>query len=103
MAYNCRACVEGRPVLCIEGSSKINLFDHRNRLKKNDSIGLTNDISQGLGFFIYPSLVIDDETFIPYGFSNVKVWNRAHQFIPKDKFHKKNLLPIEQKESYKWI
>lgn len=103
MAHNCQSCLEGRPVLCIEDSSEINLYNHRNRLKKDDSIGLTNDAALGLGFFIHPSLVIDAETFIPYGFADVKIWNRGHERMAKDKSHKKNLLPIEQKESYKWI
>ena len=103
MALNCQSCIEGRPVLCIEDSSEINLYNHRNRLKKDDYIGLTNDTAKGLGFFIHPSLVIDAETFMPYGFSDVKIWNRSHEFTPKDRSHKKNLLPIEQKESYKWI
>ncbi len=103
MAYNCQSGVEDRPVLCIEDSSEINLYNHRNRLKKDNSIGLTDGSALGLGFFIHPSLVIDAETFIPYGFSDVKVWNRGYECLPKDKSHKKNLLPIEEKESYKWI
>ena len=48
-------------------------------------------------------MVIDAQTFLPYGFSHIKVWNRGHQVVAKDKSHKKNLIPIEEKESYKWI
>jgi hypothetical protein len=103
MAYNCQSCVEDRVVLCIQDSSEINLCNHRNRLKKDNSIGLTDGSALGLGFFIHPSLVIDAHTFLPYGFSHVKVWNRSHQVVAKDKSHKKNLVPIEEKESYKWI
>lgn len=103
MAYNCQSCVEDRVVLCIQDSSEINLCNHRNRLKKDDSIGLTDSSALGLGFFIHPSLVIDAQTFLPYGFSHIKVWNRGHQVVAKDKSHKKNLIPIEEKESYKWI
>ncbi len=103
MAYNCQSCVADKVVLCIQDSSEINLCNHRNRLKKDNSIGLTDGSALGLGFFIHPSLVIDAQTFLPYGFSHVKVWSRAHQVIAKDKSHKKNLVPIEEKESYKWI
>lgn len=103
MSHNCEACVSDRPVLCIQDSSEINLSRHRNRIKKDEHIGLTNDGESGLGFFIHPSFVIDAETFMPYGFSDVKVWNRGHEVIPKDKSHAKHLLPIKDKESYKWI
>lgn len=39
---------------------------------------------------------------MPYGFSHVK-WNRFHKSNKKPKNHNYNLLPIEEKESYKWI
>ena len=40
---------------------------------------------------------------MPYGFSDIKVWNRSQEKSKKDKGHTKKLLPIEEKESYKWI
>lgn len=103
MAANCQACVTDRPLLCIQDSSEINLANHRNRLKKDESIGLTDGSEDGLGFFIHPSLVIDAETFMPYGFADVKVWNRGHEWVAKASSYQRGKLPIEQKESYKWI
>jgi hypothetical protein len=103
MAYNSQSGVKDRPVLCIQDSSEINLYHHRNRIKKDSFIGVTNASESGLGFFIHPSLVLDAETFMPYGFSDVKVWNRGHDATPKDKSHRKHMLSIEEKESYKWI
>lgn len=103
MSYNCRSCIDGKAVLCIQDSSKINLYHHRNRIKKDDYIGVTNASESGLVFFIHPSLVIDADNLMPYGFSDVKVWNRALETVPKDKSHAKKLLSIEDKESYKWI
>lgn len=103
LSSNCRSCVTDRPVLCIQDSSEINLYHHRNRIKKDGHIGITNASEAGLGFFIHPSFVLDAETFMPYGFSDVKVWNRRLDAAPKYKSHIKNMLPIEGKESYKWI
>ncbi|GAA4460922.1 IS4-like element ISBthe3 family transposase [Nibrella saemangeumensis] len=103
MAANCQACVADRPLLCIQDSSEINLANHRNRLKKNDSIGLTDGSQLGLGFFIHPSLVIDAQTFMPYGFAALKVWNRGQQWVAKASSYQRHTTPIEQKESYKWI
>jgi hypothetical protein len=103
MAANCQSCVTNRPLLCIQDSSEINLTNHRNRLKKDESIGLTDGSEDGLGFFIHPSLVIDAETFMPYGFADVKVWNRGHEWLAKAPSYQRGKLPIQQKESYKWI
>ena len=103
MASNCGSCVGGKSVLCIQDSSEVNLFKHRNRLKKDDSIGVTQASAGGLGFFIHPSLVMDSQSLMPYGFSHVKVWNRSHKPDKKPKGHKYNKVPIEEKESYKWI
>ena len=103
MSINCKKAVGSKSVLCIQDTSEINLYNHRNRIKKDDSIGTTNAEHGGLGFHIHPSFVIDSETLIPYGFSDVKIWNRSHEKAVKDKSHKRKLVPIEQKESYKWI
>ena len=46
---------------------------------------------------------MDSNTLIPYGFSDIKIWNRSHQEPKKDRSHQKKILPIEDKESYKWI
>lgn len=103
MSWNCVSSIKGKTLLCIQDSSEINLFNHRNRIKKDDHIGITNASEAGLGFFIHPSFVLDAESLIPYGFSDVKVWNRGHKAAVKDKSHVKNMTPVSKKESYKWI
>lgn len=40
---------------------------------------------------------------MPYGFADVKVWNRGHEWVAKASSYQRGKLPIEQKESYKWI
>lgn len=45
---------------------------------------------------------MDAETCVPYGYADVKLWNRPLEFTSKfDRGY--NKLPIEEKESYKWI
>jgi hypothetical protein len=102
MSSNCLGCVGGKSVLCIQDTSEINLYNHRNRIKKDEYIGLNGTVGS-LGFFIHPSFILDSKTLMPYGFSDVKVWNRTHEQPKKDKTHKNKLTPIEEKESYKWI
>ncbi|MBD0375783.1 MAG: IS4 family transposase, partial [Flavisolibacter sp.] len=103
MSVNCRCSVAGKAVLCIQDSSEINLYCHRGGLKKDDYIGVTKASETGFGFFIHPSFVMDAESFMHYGFSDVKVWNRGHKATAKDKSHAKKMAPLSEKESYKWI
>jgi hypothetical protein len=103
MVTNCRASIDGKYVLCIQDTTEINLSSHEGRIHKDEYIGTTNAKGeQGLGFFLHPSLVLDAFTGVPCGYSDVKIWNRPLAFHSKHErpYHK---LPIEQKESYKWI
>jgi hypothetical protein len=103
LSSNCKAACRGKYVVCIQDTTEINLSSHSKRIKKDSDIGTTNAINEkGLGFFLHPSLVLDAADCIPYGYSDVKIWNRPLSFTSK--FERKyNSLPIEQKESYKWI
>src|SRR5258705_5069625 len=40
---------------------------------------------------------------MPYGFSDVKIWNRTFEQNKIPRKHKDKLVPIEERESYKWI
>jgi len=100
---NCKAGCQGKYVVCIEDTTEINLSSHSKRIKKDDYIGTTNAKNkQGLGFFMHPSLVLDAIEGIPYGYADIKVWSRAKEFQSK-KQRNYNSLPIEEKESYKWL
>ena len=77
MTLNCVNAVGNKSVFCIQDISEINLWNHKNRIKKDDRIDTIQD-SFGIGFFIHPSFVLDSETLMPYGFSDVKVWNRLY-------------------------
>jgi hypothetical protein len=103
LSANCKAACRGKYVVCIQDTTEINLGSHRKRIKKDEFIGTTNaNNTKGLGFFIHPSLVLDAIEGIPYGYSEIKVWNRPLEFSSKHE-RKYTSLPIEEKESYKWI
>jgi len=103
MVANCRAGCAGKYVLCLQDTSEINLSSHSRRIHKDEYIGTTNAKNeQGLGFFVHPSLVVDAQTGVPYGYSDIKIWNRPLTFRSKHQ-RQYNNLPIEEKESYKWI
>lgn len=103
LSANCKAGCRGKYVVCIQDTTEINLKSHRNRIKRDDYIGTTNAKNkQGLGFLLHPSLVLDAIEGIPYGYADIKVWNRPKEFQSK-KERNYNSLPIAEKESYKWI
>ena len=100
---NCRAACRGKHVVCLQDTTEINLISHAGRIKRDQHIGTTNAKKNlGLGFFLHPSLVLDAREGIPYGYADIKVWNRPLEYRSK---HERayNKLPIEDKESYKWI
>lgn len=103
LSWNCQACCKGRYVIAIQDTTEINLGSHKGRIRKDDSVGTTNANGDfGLGFMLHPSLIVDAINATPYGYAAIKVWNRPLEFRDK---HQRNYkaLPIEEKESYKWI
>jgi len=66
------------------------------------SLGQSDNADNATCFKIHPGLVLDAPSFCPLGFSAIKVFHRpvekADRFVRK---YKK--LPIEEKESFKWI
>jgi hypothetical protein len=103
LSANCKAACQDKYVVCIQDTTEINLISHSNRIKKDYHIGTTNaNKNKGLGFLLHPSLVLDATDGIPYGYSDIKVWNRPLKFKSKHE-RKYSKLPIEEKESYKWI
>ncbi|HTE11588.1 MAG TPA: IS4 family transposase [Chitinophagaceae bacterium] len=104
ISNRCAAAVKGKVVLSIQDTSEINLYNHKNRIKKDDSIGTTNAPKNGLGFMIHPSLVVDAGNCFPYGYCDIHMWNRSlerEDAATKDR-HRYKKLGIEQKESNKW-
>ena len=92
---------EGRDVIVLQDTSEFNLDNHRNRLQPHTGVGLTGN-NKDLGFFMHNSLVLDanDETIL--GFSDIQLWHRKEDKLDKEERKYQNL-PIEEKESYKWI
>ena len=96
----CEQQVEGLHVLAISDTSEINLQSHAGRLKP-EGIGVVGN-DQDLGFFIHPTLVLNAENGFPLGLSHVQIWTRALDHADKHQRRYRSL-PIEQKESYKWL
>lgn len=98
----CGKLSKGKVVLCIQDTSEANLSAHAGRIAADSGLGDIDDNKNGIGFKVHPSLVVDGQTCFPIGFSDIRIWNRSVGMADK---HERNYtkLPIEEKESYKWI
>ena len=97
---HCQEQVEGRHVLAVSDTSEINLEAHRGRLKPK-GLGVVGN-NKDVGFFIHPTLILDAEHGFPLGLSAMRIWTRPLDHADKHDRDYANL-PIEEKESYKWI
>jgi hypothetical protein len=100
LSDHCQQQVEGRHVLSISDTSEINLQAHQGRLKA-EGLGVVGN-NTDVGFFIHPTLAVDAENGFPLGISNIQLWTRSPDRLKK-KAQDYAKLPIEKKESYKWL
>jgi hypothetical protein len=100
LSEHCQQQVRGRHILAISDTSEINLQSHQGRLNPK-GLGVVGN-NTDVGFFIHPTLALDADSGFPLGLSSVQLWTRAVEHPDK---HERNYakLPIEQKESYKWL
>jgi IS4 transposase len=96
-----RNIIEGQHLLCIQDTTEVDYSSHKERIQAADA-NLGRITNTTFGYLCHPMLVIDADKNMPIGFCSVKLWNREWEKpIKAPKEYKK--LPIEQKESYRWI
>jgi len=86
--------IEGRHILGIQDTTEINYQAHDGRTHGLGTVGNGKDS----GFFLHPMIALDASTGSVIGCAEIEVWNRtkeANENYPE--------LPIEEKESYRWI
>jgi hypothetical protein len=91
-----RVCpiVKGRHVLGIQDTTELNYEKHAGRVRGLGTVGNGKDV----GFFMHPMLIIDADTSACLGSAAIHIENRLKGAA--DNYQK---LPIEEKESYRWI
>ena len=100
LSDHCQQQVDGRHILSISDTSEINLQSHQGRLRPK-GLGVVGN-NKDVGFFIHPTLAVDGDTGFPLGLSNVQLWIRPSE-RPDKQERDYAKLPIEHKESYKWL
>ena len=88
------AAAKGRHVLAIQDTSEINYQAQSGRKQRLGKVGNGSDI----GLFVHPVLAVDALTGECLGLVDAQVWRRT-----KSKAKNYKDLPIEQKESYRWL
>lgn len=91
-----------RHVLCIQDSTEMNYHSHRNRIKEHSGLGRLDTPQVALGFKMHSTLLVDAIEGNLLGFSDIKLWHRPLD-MPNRRKREYTKLPIEEKESYKWI
>jgi hypothetical protein len=91
-----------RHVLCIQDTTEMNYYSQKHRIKDNTGLGRLDSAKAALGFKMHSTLIVDADNSDILGFSNLQLWHRPLD-MPDRKVRKYQSLPIEDKESYKWI
>jgi IS4 transposase len=85
---------KGRHVLAIQDTTELNYQKHAGRVHGLGTVGNGRDA----GFFLHPMLIIDADTDACFGSAAIHIENRLEG--ASDNYQQ---LPIEEKESYRWI
>lgn len=107
---NQEACVEACALegpeehfLISHDTTDFNFQDHAGLFSVQDSdLGPTSHQGSEVGFFLHASVVLKASNTFPLGISDLLLWNRRFgQPTRQERQYKK--LPIEEKESHKWL
>lgn len=88
------AAAQGRHVLAIQDTSEINYQAQSGRKHELGTVGNGTDV----GLFVHPVLAVDAQTQECLGLVDAQIWRRS-----KGKAENYRRLPIEEKESYRWV
>ena len=96
-------CAGMEEVLLLEDTTEMNLERRRERIKDKRGLGVTGN-GTDLGFFCHPTLVVNPKDQAIIGVLDIHTWDREKGVGEKKARHNRNgSLPIEEKETYRWI
>lgn len=90
---------QGRNLICIQDTAEYNYQHHQGILREGELGKISDDRS--LGMRVHPMLVVDQDDGFTYGFSSFEIINRSSREKGPRRSYKE--LPIEEKESYRWL
>lgn len=87
--------------LVIQDTTEVSFDKHRGRIRDTEGLGWLSN-NRRFGYCMHPALVVDAHRGGALGFADVRLWWRAPDSVAQDKMAYRDL-PIEQKESMRWI
>ena len=96
----CEKNSEGAHLICLQDTTEYNFQHHIDRLEEG-TLGIVGN-NRDVGFFCHLMLCFDAENCLPMGIPYTRLWSRDPGKKDKNQRGYKNL-PIEEKESYRWI
>lgn len=93
---------ENRHILCIQDTTEMNFYSQKHRINEDTGLGRLDGAKPTLGFKMHSTLMLDAFNSDVLGFSNLQLWHRPLDMADR-KARRYRSLPIEDKESYKWI
>lgn len=102
-----RQVEEGKHYLVIQDTTQPNFNRNEKNIGDKSGLGVIGD-GASLGFFLHPGLVVGADDKRAIGYSHIETWSREaspSKSAEEKKRHKEaqRKLPIEVKESYRWI
>lgn len=95
----CKKNCKGLHVIVLQDTTEYN-YQHHYRRHQKDSLGVVGN-NFDVGYFAHPAVCFDAATRIPQGISYCQIWSRERE--RENKCQRRKTLPIEEKESYRWI
>ena len=92
---------KGKHLLVLNDTTEINMQSHVGRIQAGSGVGVVGN-NKDIGFFAHLGLVVDVESYQAIGYSSMNLWHRSADKGSKET-RKYQSLPIEEKESNKWI
>lgn len=91
-------------LICIQDTTELQ-FDVESKRVRDGLGSLTKSYCKG--FFLHPGLLIDANNYAILGISDIIYWARRDKIKPPTNDNKRDFsykrLPIEEKESYRWL
>lgn len=106
LVSSCSNQVTGKSVIAFCDTSTLNFDAHKGRIKDTNGLGSIGSVNgkNPLGLFVHPILVHEQQSGAVLGISDVRLWSRSKQAKrDKSKRHQTKEIPIEDKESNKWL
>jgi len=98
----CNTSKQIEHVLVCQDTTEINYEHHRKLVKASSGLGIVGN-NRDLGYFTHVSLALDAQNGAVLGLSDIQHHIREESAQKAPKQRKQNLLPIEQKETFRWI